>query len=126
MKTLLSCLIFSLLVSIFAYVCMSNKAENALWVVWVNPIGIVLGFITAFQGVLHSKKYTGLLGLTQLSFWSLYGFFTGLKVIAPPNAVLQIFLITIISLYLGASVAFFGLAFYEIRWGAKTKEPPAD
>jgi hypothetical protein len=124
MKTLLSCLIFSLLVSIFAYVCMSNKAENALWVVWVNPVGIVIGFIAAFQGVLHSKKYIGLLGLTQLSFWSLYGFFTGM--IAPPSAVLQIFLITIITLYLGASLVFFGLAFYEIRWGAKTKEPPAD
>jgi hypothetical protein len=124
MKTLLSCLIFSVLVSIFAYLCMSNKAENALWVVYVNPIGVVIGFVAAFQGVLESKKYLGLLGLTQLSFWSFYGFFTGLKVIEPPNVFLQIFLITIITIYLCASLTFFGLSFYKLRWGEKKKDDP--
>jgi hypothetical protein len=121
MKTLLSCLIFSLLVSIFAYVCMSNHAENARWVEYVNPIGVVLGFVTALQGVLHSKKYVGLLGLTQLSFWPLYGFFLG--IFPPPTTILQILLTTLITLYLGASLVFFGLAFYDRRWGLKPNEP---
>jgi hypothetical protein len=123
MKTLLSCLVFSLLVSIFAYVCMSDHAENAPWVVYVNPVGVVLGFFTALQGVLHSKKYLGLLGLTQLSFWPIYGFF--LRIFTPPSVVLQIFLTTIITLYLGASLVIFGLAYYELRRGAKTKDTPA-
>jgi len=115
MKTLLTCLIFSVAVSIFAYVCMSNRAENANRVTHINLIGAVLGFVTAFQGVLQSKKYLGLLGLTQLSFWPLYGFFLGIF----SGAVLQVLLTTIITLYLGASLVFFGLAFYDLRWGKK-------
>jgi hypothetical protein len=113
MKTLLTCLILSVLVSIFAYVCMSDQAKNAAFVSHVNPVGVVLGFVVAFQGVLHSKKYLGLLGLTQLSFWPLYGFFLG--IFAPPNTILQILLTTVITIYLGASLAFFGLAFFEMR-----------
>jgi hypothetical protein len=120
MKTLLSCLFFSLAVAIFAYVCMSNHAENARWVEYANPVGVVFGFITAFQGVLQSKKYLGLLGLTQLSFWPLYGFFLG--IFAPPSPVVQILLTTLITLYLGASLAFFGLAFYDKRWGPKSQD----
>ena len=120
MKTLLVCLIFSVIVAIFAYVCMSQQAANAAWVVYVNPVGVVLGFITALQGVLHSKKYVGLLGLTQLSFWPLYGFF--LRIITPPSPVLQVLLTTIITLYLGASLVFFGMAFYDLRWGTKSHD----
>jgi hypothetical protein len=117
MKTLLANLVFSVLVSIFAYVCMGEQAKNAAWVSHVNLVGAVLGFVTAFQGVLHSKKYVGLLGLTQLSFWPLYGFFLG--IFTPPNAILQILLTTIITLYLGASLVIFGLAYYDLRWGKK-------
>ncbi|MCC6126093.1 MAG: hypothetical protein IT426_14120 [Pirellulales bacterium] len=120
MKILLSCLGFSILVSIFAYVCMSEQAKNAAWVTHVNPVGVALGFVTAFQGVLHSKKYVGLLGLTQLSFWPLYGFFLG--ILTPPNAVLQILLTTVITLYLGASLVFFGMAFYDLRFKAKPQD----
>jgi hypothetical protein len=115
MKTLLTCLIFSVLVSIFAYTCMSEQAKNAHWVNYVNPIGLVLGFVIAFDGVLQSKKYEGLLGLVQLSFWSLYGFFLGL--FTPPSAPLQILLVTLITVYLGANVVLFGLAFYHSRFG---------
>jgi hypothetical protein len=57
------------------------------------------------------------LGLVQLSFWSLYGFFFGLM--TPPSAVLQVLLITLITLYLGANLVLFGLAFYTHRWGKK-------
>ncbi len=121
MKSLLVCLIFSVLVSIFSYVCMSNLAENASWVVYLNPVGVVLGFVIALQGVLQSKKYVGLLGLAQLSFWPLYGFF--LRLLTPPSPVLQILLTTVITLYLGASIVIFGLAFYDLRWGKKPQIP---
>jgi hypothetical protein len=120
MKTLLSCLIFSVAVSIFAYLCLDNRALVAQRVEYVNPVGVVLGFITALQGIIHAKKYVGLLGLTQLTFWPLYGFL--LAAFPPPGLVLQIFLTTIITLYLGASLVFFGLAFYDLRWGAKQKD----
>jgi hypothetical protein len=118
MKTLLSCLIFSVLVSIFAYICMSNQAEHASRVTHINPVGVILGFVTALQGVLHSKKNLGLLGLTQLSFWPLYGFFMGIF----SGVVLQVLLVTLITLYLGASLVFFGLAYYDLRWRAKTAD----
>jgi hypothetical protein len=113
MKTLLICLGFTVLISIFGYTCMTDQAKNATWVSHVNPVGVVLGFIVAFQGVLHSKKYLGLLGLTQLSFWPLYGFF--LEIFTPPSTILQILLTTVITIYLGASFTFFGLAFFEMR-----------
>jgi hypothetical protein len=122
MKTLLVCLVFSVLVSIFAYVCMSEQAKNANWVTHINLVGVVLGFVTAFQGVLHSKKYLGLLGLTQLSFWPLYGFFLG--IFTPPNAVLQVLLTTLITLYLGASLVFFGMAYYDLRFKSKPQDAP--
>jgi hypothetical protein len=118
MKTLLANLIFTILVSIFAYICMSNEAVNANRVTHINLLGAVLGFITAFQGVLRSKKYLGLLGLTQLSFWPLYGFFLGIF----SGTVLQVLLTTIITLYLGASLTFFGLAFYDLRFGKKPQD----
>jgi hypothetical protein len=116
MKTLLTSIIFTAIVSIFAYVCMSDSAKNAVWVSHVNPVGVVLGFVVAFQGVLQSKKYVGLLGLTQLSFWPLYGFFLG--ILTPPSAVLQILLTTLITIYLGTSLVFFGLALYNNRSSA--------
>jgi hypothetical protein len=118
MKTILACSIFSLAVSVFAYLCMDNHATEAKLVEYANPLGVVLGFMTALQGILHSKKYTGLLGLTQLSFWPLYGF---LLAILPPGLILQILLTTLITLYLGASLVLFGLAFYYERWGAAPK-----
>lgn len=114
MKILLSCLVFSILVSIFAYLCMSEQAKNAYWVMYVDPAGVVLGFIITFQGVMQAKKNEALLGLVQLSFWSLYGFFLGILP-TPPNAILQILLVTLITLYLGASLTFFALAFFESR-----------
>jgi hypothetical protein len=117
MKALLTCLIFSVLVSIFAYTCMTEQAKNAYMVTYVNPIGVVLGFVIAFQGVLQSKKYEGLLGLVQLSFWSLYGFFFGLKMLAPPSTPLQILLVTLITVYLAANLVLFALAFYHSRFG---------
>jgi hypothetical protein len=123
MKTLLTCLVFSVLVSIFAYTCMSDHATNAHWVNYVNPLGLILGFVIAFHGVLQAKKYEGLLGLVQLSFWSLYGFFLGL--FTPPNAALQVLLITLITLYLGANLVLFGLAFYHSRFGKPANDSAA-
>jgi hypothetical protein len=120
MKTLLIGLGFSVIVSIFAYVCMSNHAENAVYVSYINPLGVILGFVIAFQGVLQSKKYEGLFGLVQLSFWSLYGFFLGLM--KTPGPVLQVLLTTLITLYLGASLVIFGLAFYDLRFGKKPND----
>jgi dolichyl-phosphate-mannose--protein O-mannosyl transferase len=114
MKIILSNLIFTVLVSIFAYVCMSDAAKNATWVTHVNLVGAALGFVVAFQGVMQSKKYVGLLGLTQLSFWPIYGFFPGLM--PPPSPVLQVLLTTVITLYLGASLVFFSLAFYDFKF----------
>jgi hypothetical protein len=122
MKTLLANIIFTVLVSIFAYVCMSEQAKNATWVTHVNLVGVALGFVVAFQGVMQSKKYVGLLGLTQLSFWPIYGFFLGL--IMPPSPILQVLLTTVITLYLGASLIFFGLAYYDLRFKTKTNDDP--
>jgi hypothetical protein len=123
MKTLVTCLIFTVLVSIFAYVCMSNKAEYANYVMYVNPLGVILGFVVTFQGVLQAKKYDALLGLVQLSFWSLYGFFLG--IFKPPSAVLQVLLVTLITLYLGASLVFFALSYYHLHWGKKPQDAAA-
>jgi hypothetical protein len=121
MKTLVICLIFSVLVSIFAYLCMGEQAKNAHWVMFVDPFGMVLGFVIAFQGVLKSKKNEALLGLVQLSFWSLYGFFLAILP-TPPNVFLQILLITLITLYLGASLTFFGMAYFESRRSEKSPD----
>jgi hypothetical protein len=123
MKTLLACLGFSVLVSIFAYTCMSDHATNAKWVNYINPLGLILGFVIAFHGVLESKKYEGLLGLIQLSFWSLYGFFLG--ILPPPSPFLQVLLITLITLYLGANLVLFGLAFYHSRFGKPADDAAA-
>jgi hypothetical protein len=120
MKTLLGCLAFSLGISLFAYICLTNNANNAKVVEYANPFGVALGFFTTLQGIVHSKKYVSLLGLSQLSFWPLYGFF--LAVFAPPNILLQIFLTTLVTIYLGASLVLFGMAFYDLRWGKKTEE----
>jgi hypothetical protein len=119
MKILLSTLIFTVLVSIFAYICLGNQAVNAGWVQHVNPVGVVLGFAVAFQGVMQSKKYVGLMGLTQLSFWPLYGFFIGIS----SKVILQILLTTIITLYLGATLFFFGMIYYDLHWSKKPQNP---
>jgi hypothetical protein len=124
MKTLLACLIFSVLVSVFAYVCMSDEAKNASWVVYLNPVGVVLGFVTALHGILQSKKNLGLLGLTQLSFWPLYGFILRIFGTTPP-IILQILLTTLTTLYLGASLVFFVMAFYNERFNSKPHETAA-
>lgn len=111
-KTSILCLAVCVAAALFSYFLLDNQATEAGLLLYVIPVGVVVGFVTVWQALLFSRKSLGLLGLTQMTYWPLFAFTLA---VAGPGTIRQILLTTLVTICLLAGIGIFVMSVFERR-----------